>query len=68
LSFKSPDSWAGIVRLDKSLAGKSIEYKYLVKTGSSVRWEEGGHHRRSAPAAGSTSDFSDTWHEQHMGQ
>ncbi|MDJ0753355.1 MAG: carbohydrate-binding module family 20 domain-containing protein [Ardenticatenaceae bacterium] len=59
LTWQDSDTWSGPV-LFTSSAGQSIEYKFIVKQGSSVIWQSGGNHTYSVPASG-TGSTSANW-------
>jgi hypothetical protein len=62
LKFVNENTWRGQVMLNPSKANKRIEYKYIMKEGDKIRWEEGGNHRPPAlPDVGKATTFSDAW-------
>ncbi len=65
LTYRGPDTWGAAVNPGKTQSGE-IQYKYLVKEGTSVRWEEGGNHRHKL-SGGGVDKVNDIWHEHHMG-
>jgi hypothetical protein len=68
MHFLDSGHWQAKVPLNSNQANKAIEYKYLLKDGGSTRWEEGANHQRTTGAVNTPNDFSDTWHETHMGK
>lgn len=65
LSSWGTDTWGVKVRLASTRSGE-LQYKYLAKEGTGVRWEEGGNHRHILYSAVET--VKDKWHELHMGE
>jgi len=64
LNYENPDYWSRELRLNGTLDGSSIEYKYIMqdKTGN-LRWEKNPNHTRVLPNRGNSAIFNDDWHE-----
>lgn len=60
LNWVDSDTWSGTVSFTDLTKGDDIEYKFIVKDGSSVTWEGGSNHTYSVPSTG-TDSVSDNW-------
>ncbi len=60
LSWVDSDTWSGPVTFTDFTQGDTIEYKYIVKQGSSVTWEGGSNHTYTVPTSG-TGSVTDNW-------
>jgi len=59
LSWVDSDTWSGPAVFTDFTKGDSIEYKYIVKQGSSVTWEGGSNHTYTVPSSGTGSATND---------
>lgn len=55
LNWVDSDTWSGPVYFTDFSKGDDIEYKYIMKQGSSVTWESGSNHTYTVPSSGSGS-------------
>ncbi len=59
LTWVDSDTWSGPVTFTTS-AGQTVEFKFIVKQGSSVTWQSGGNRSTAVPASG-TSSATENW-------
>lgn len=59
-SWVDSDTWSGPAIFTDFTKGDGIEYKYIVKQGSSVTWESGSNHTYTVPTSG-TGSVTDNW-------
>lgn len=59
LSWVDSDTWSGTVDFTDFTKGDDIEFKFIVKEGSSVTWEGGANHEYTVPSSGTGSTTKD---------
>lgn len=60
LEWVASDEWSGDVLFTSLTMGENVEYKYIVKDGSSVTWQSGSNQSIEIPTSG-TKSVNDTW-------